>query len=126
MHVRLSVLVCVTIVAVAGVLLSGCTQQDPAMAPYVGSWSGTYSWGNTTLNETHHTPGSITFYGNGTYHAAVTLMSDVGTWSVSGVVLTKTIQGQSPVKFDAVFSDGNRHLVLTSQGDFEQQWNLTK
>ena len=120
MSVRVTV-IGVTIVLFAGMLLSGCTQQDPAMAPYVGSWSGMYSWGN----ETHHTPGTITFYSNGTYLATVTLMTDVGTWSVHGGVLTKTIQGRSPVKFDAVFSDGNRRLVLTSQGAFEQ-WNVTK
>jgi hypothetical protein len=118
---RVVVLVLVVVLC-AGVWLSGCTQENAAMKPFVGSWQGWYSW----VNVTHHAPADITFAANGTYHATLPLAVEYGTWTASDGVLTKTKQGASPVQFDAVFSENGTRLVLTSKGSSFEQWNITK
>jgi len=122
-QMRRQVISMVLFMMLALLCLAGCLQQqNPAMTPFIGSWHGTYSYGT---NISRHVPANITFYANGSYHAVVPLVDDAGTWSVSGSVLTKTMNGGSTVQYSVSFSQNGTRLLLSSQPTNEQ-WNLTK
>ena len=76
------------------VILSGCTQPQTSDQRFVGTWVGTYAWAG---NFTHTAPTNVTFWTDGTYHASMPFRIEDGTWSVDGVILTKTMNGSTPV-----------------------------
>ncbi len=111
------------VVLLAGTCLSGCTQQqNTELSPFIGTWIGTYAWAG---NFTHTVPANITFRTDGTYHASIPLIRDDGTWTVDGVILTKTMNGSTPVEYTFLFSQNDTNLLLTSSSLLEQ-WNLAK
>lgn len=114
----LAMVLCLLLLTIA---LGGCLQQaDPARTPFVGSWWGTFAYGNGS-----RVPANMTFEADGRYRAVLPLVVDEGTWSVTGSILTKVTSGKQSLQYRVSFSQNSAHLVLTALSGNEE-WNLTK
>jgi len=110
------------IVLLVCVGLSGCTTPTGDTNKFIGSWSGTYSYG---ANLSRIVPARITFFPDGTYGVSLPMIIDNGTWDIKDGKLDKTADGNPAVVYSYSFSKNDTRLILTSVPPNEQ-WNVTK
>jgi len=110
------------IMLLVSVGLSGCTAPASDKDKFIGSWSGTYSYG---VNVSRKVPANITFFSDGTYGAYLPMITDNGRWDIKDGKLEKTTDGNPTVVYSYSFSKNGTILLLTSIPPNEQ-WNLTK
>jgi len=98
----------------------GCTNLLSDKDKFVGTWSGTYSYGGIDGLSV-----SITFLSDGTYTASLPLTKESGTWDVKDGKLVKQGGSNPMVAYTYSFTTDGKSLNLTSTTENEQ-WVLTK